>query len=237
MPPVIISLLHATAQPENCENTAKLWLDRADNMFHVEHLMAWERSFFEKAPRSSFKEHSVFSVAGSPVIGWNACAALAHGRIFVMMADDVYPSQHWDSEIISAIPNDFAEAVLWVTTLDDNGVDLWPTIITHPVVTKAYVDRYGYLLHPAYFARFSDLEFSDKAKQDGVVIDYRNKIYWRHENHQVAGDWHASSEKINSLHAADEVTYHARSKAGFPKECEEFNKLQNSACITLPTGG
>lgn len=219
-----ISILHATAQPVTCEETAKLYRDRAEDPSRIEHIMVWERAFFagKKHPKSPFDEHIVAAIDGTPVKAWNIAADIATSRIYAMIADDVYPSEHWDTEILQAIPNDLAESVVWITTVDDNGKHLWPEIITHPIVTSAYVKRYGYLLHPSYFARFSDLEFSDKARNDGVVIDCRGKIIWRHENHQIQGDWHPSSEKINSLHEHDNETYNQRSRAGFPKAWDEY---------------
>ncbi|HVN79667.1 MAG TPA: hypothetical protein VMW38_11770 [Terriglobia bacterium] len=217
----MISLLHATAQPGTCEETARRWFERAyhSHAFPIEHVMACEYVSFPKCPHSPFITNQVLIVSGgSPVSGWNSAAEFSKGKILVMMADDLYPSEHWDREIMDAIPDPEAAAVLWVTTLDDHGKDLWPDIITHPVVTRAYLNRYGYFLHPAYYARFSDLEFSDKAKQDGVVIDRRGKIIWRHEDHQVPGNWHPTTSRINALHGMDNQTYIKRQAAGFPKE-------------------
>ena len=220
---MMISLLHATAQPETCEETAFKWFERADYPSYVEHVIAYEHDAFTTPPNTKFLYNRIEPTFGkSPVSGWNRAAEIAYGKIMVMMADDLYPCDHWDSQIVEAIPDENVEAVLWVTMLDDSGKDLWPDIITHPVVTKAYLDRYGYFLHPAYCARFSDLEFSDKTKQDGVVVDRRGKIVWRHEDHQIPGKWHPSTDRINQLHAHDNETYVKRQAAGFPKEWQAW---------------
>lgn len=227
----MISLLHTTAQPEKCEKTAAEWLRLSNNPDEVEHVLAYERSAFRRSPDTWFKTSAVCPVVipadgESPVSGWNLAACASHGDILVVMADDLFPCQDWDVQIHADIlewERPQTQKVLWYSSVDAEGNDLWPDIMTHPILTRAYYLLKGYVFHPAYFARFADPEFTEVAKRDGVIIDKRNNGRpWRHENHQVPGDWHPSTDRINALHARDSVVYEKRKQAGFPRDWEPW---------------
>ena len=227
----MISLLHTTARPGICEATAKIWHDRADDPKNVEHVMTYEHRFFEVCPHSRFRKSLVsFSCGDSVVTGWNLAASLAvkigRSGVFVCVSDDLYPPEHWDTIFAEAIGDISKEAVLWVGNYcetEKGRLQLHWDLICHPVLTKAYWQRYGYLFHPAYFARFSDMEFTEVALRDGVVIDSRRQISFNHQDHH--GPQYVREEtsaRINDMHEVDEKVFLARKAAGFPREWDEW---------------
>ncbi len=48
------------------------------------------------------------------------------------------------------------------------------------ICTRAWVEHWGYLFHPAFLSMYSDNEFSERAWRNGHVIDARPRLTFEH---------------------------------------------------------
>lgn len=93
-------------------------------------------------------------------------------------------------------------------------------MIRHPIVTRARYERYGYIFHPDYDGVFSDVEFEEVARRDGVIVEARH-IMFMHK-HKCLMPHLAIDEqyvRMNSNHAYryGNNVFKRRKAAGFPK--------------------
>ena len=113
----------------------------------------------------------------------NAAAKASTGQVLVMVADDFFPPEHWDTLLLEAIPDLSGEYAVHVDAQDP-----WCWIMTHPILTRAYYERPGRggckpgdLFYPEYLSVGCDDDFTECAKRDGVVINAKHlKFEHRH---------------------------------------------------------
>ncbi|MDA4120392.1 MAG: hypothetical protein OK436_07370, partial [Thaumarchaeota archaeon] len=118
----IFSLCHTTIRlPDGWRSALQAWCDRADHPELVEHV------FVTDEPVPAFREmvmegkavfhNTVLGVNYGPkscVAGWNLAAKLSTGKFLINVADDLYPPEHWDTELLKVIPDLEKECVLEV---------------------------------------------------------------------------------------------------------------------------
>jgi hypothetical protein len=118
------------------------------------------------------------------VDGWNAAAATSTGRFLITVSDDYRPCEHWDTELLKAIPDINGEYVMDVDN-QDNSYPLLP----FSFLTRAYYKRLGYLFYPEFFGMMADNDFTDVARRDRVVVDARHlKFTHLHPHRGTAPD-------------------------------------------------
>ncbi len=131
----------------------------------------------------------------------------------------MYPPEHWDTELLKAIPDLDGEYVIETRCGHSPEDDEWFRLMTHPMMTRAYYERRGSnIYHPSYESMYCDVEFTEVARRDGVVIDARHLLFehrhWMGTNvpHDEVYQRNDSQERydrgINNLGA--------RRAAGFP---------------------
>lgn len=222
----IFSLLHTTARlPDGWKKAAKEWRRTSDKPDLVEYVLTTDDPIdFLKA----FKDMQ-FGVPGSfgqyahwgqnkgrrnNVDGWNFAAELATGKVLINVSDDWFPPEHWDTELLRRIPDLGGEYAIDVDNSDNAG-----DLMAFCIVTRPYYERYGYLLNPEYEGLMSDVEFTDVARRDGVVVNARH-IVFRHLNPETSttpwDDVYRLHRKPGDLEFGQKV-YERRKAAGFPK--------------------
>lgn len=174
----VISILHPTARPEKWGAAYAQWLDTCDDPSRVEYVLVpeWDLEI-EGGP--TFPNTVVERNHGRPCLvdSYNQAAELAQGQVLVVSADDFFPFPHWDTELLAFLGNRLdKEAVVWV----DN-----PTMLIQPIITRPYYERYGYLFYSGYFGWYADNEFDTVARRDGVVLDARDVLPFRHAHHVI----------------------------------------------------
>jgi hypothetical protein len=113
----------------------------------------------------------------------NAAAKASTGQVLVMVADDFFPPEHWDTLLLSVIPDLSGEYAVHVDAQDP-----WPWIMTHPILTRAYYERPGRggckpgaLFYHEYLSMGCDDDFTECATRDGVVVNAKRlKFEHRH---------------------------------------------------------
>lgn len=167
----IFSLCHTTARlPDGWRAALQTWYVRCNYPNLVEHIFVTD----EPVEMVPIFENTIVAVNEGPktcVAGWNLAAKLSHGQFLINVADDWFPCEHWDTELLKVIPDMKGQYVVEVDTGGN------PGLLTFCMVTRAYYERYGYLLYPEYIGVYSDNDFTDVARRNGVVIDARHLLF------------------------------------------------------------
>jgi len=114
------------------------------------------------------------------VDGWNLAAQKATGDIFIQVQDDLSPCFGWDVAIARALDVN-KEQVLAIN--DPLVLKLNPALkdstdfMCHAICTKKYYNQFGYLFHPSYESVYCDNEYSEVAKNKGVVIKQPDIVF------------------------------------------------------------
>lgn len=170
-----ISLLHATrGRPQMAAETRRKWLETAANPDAVEHIFGLDQDD-ESAMALAAHRFVLCSGKGGPVEAWNRCAEASGGEVLVQLSDDWEPVLHWDKLILDALSDTSESKVLAIN--DGHRTD---DLLCMAILTRQRLKEQGYLFHPDFFSMFSDNWFSDQAFSDGVVVDARDKITFRH---------------------------------------------------------
>jgi hypothetical protein len=116
----------------------------------------------------------------------SAFVDLASGQVLIQLSDDWVPPRGWDTAILAELGDLDRPAVLAVsdgTRRDD--------LLCMAIMTRARWAQQGRIMfHPDFFSVFSDDWFSNKAWQDGVVIDARDRITFEHIHPAFGkGEW------------------------------------------------
>jgi len=174
---VRISLLHATrGRAQLAWECRERWLNMASNPAAIEHIMAVDADD-EASIGLARQFNHVIVEAGSCVRAWNAAAKVASGEVLVQLSDDWIPCYGWDAAILAELGDTSREAVLAVS--DGNRTD---SLLCMAILTRARLEKQeaGELFSPEYQSVYSDNEFSHRAWRDGVVIDARERVKFRH---------------------------------------------------------
>lgn len=167
-----ISVLHASFRAGDAALRVRdEWLRNADHPDLVEYVFSFDAD-------DEISVATLVGLANPPMPGrvtavrnWLAAAKACTGTILVTGADDLRPPAHWDSEIVAALRSlDPLRAPVVVKLKDSVG-----HLIQHPVVTRAYYERYG-LFHPMYDGIGCDPDFTYRAHGRGLVIDARHIV-------------------------------------------------------------
>lgn len=174
--PPVFSLCHATrgrtSQALQCRET---WLASATDPRQVEHIFAVDSDDTESVHMSK-QFLSCVSEKKTCVAAWNMAARMSSGRVIVQLSDDWQPVQGWDELILEAVGNRTGEFVVAVsdgTRRDD--------LLCMAIMSRERWEKQGReMFSEEYESMYSDNEFSVRAFADGVVVDARDKITFRH---------------------------------------------------------
>jgi hypothetical protein len=196
---IFFSLCHTTARfPDGWRPAIQMWKDRADHPELVEHVLCVD--YDPPATDGLYKTKPIFHNTKTTlnygrhccVDGWNEAAICSTGKFLINVADDLFPPEHWDTLLLEELntaacvkgTNEFwedLELALDIETGAPNWTAAGSGLMTFCFITRKYYERYGYLLYPEYISVYSDNDFTDQARRDGVVINARHlKFEHRH---------------------------------------------------------
>ena len=150
--------------PEGWRRAAENWCNYCAAPENVEHILVTHEAVDLGHRVFPNTKYVVNPVAGS-VPSWNAGAKAATGDILIAMADDLMSCPHWDESLGLFAPD--ASKVFEVDHEDQD------QLLTHPFVTRAYYERFGYLFHPDYNHLMADVEFTAVARASGQLVNAR----------------------------------------------------------------
>lgn len=238
------SLIYTSRRASCISEVISSWLLRADHPEDVEVILGIDSDYAEgiaKAERIVGKAevinenlHALPSIKlavnfGSPncVSGWNIAAGVASGDVLIAIADDFSPPESWDSLLCSVGPVGWWEEdkVVWVA----DGYS--PDLCTLAILTNRRYKRFGYIFYPGYESLFCDTEFTQVARQEGVIIDARHLLF--EHLHPDAGK--RARDSVDANHASSqrwkrgEMLFNFRMESGFPLDAGPIAEaLENS---------
>lgn len=196
------------------------WFDRADHPDEIEYVLVTDHPGFMPGPIPFLNFRlGVNHGRKCAVDGWNQAARMATGKFLISLSDDVFAPEHWDSEILKAIPDLDAEYVLDVNTGGHHD------ILTFSMLTRKYLEtltrEYGYaggFFYPEYLGMRADNEFTDIAWRDGVVVNARH-LFFDHRHPQYTGKKmdrvHRHQQRKEAYRIGDEIYSRRRRELGF----------------------
>jgi hypothetical protein len=181
------SLCHTTARlPIGWVAALEAWLKNCDDPRRVQYVLSIDAGETMGPTGTDHIDRLINCFGGfvaawntgkhSAVDGWNAAALASSGRFLITVADDYRPCEHWDTELLKALPvNSIDEPDLdgeYVLDVDnqDNSFPLLP----FSFLTRPYYRRLGNLFYPGFLGVMADNDFTDVARGDGVVISARH---------------------------------------------------------------
>jgi hypothetical protein len=174
------SLCHATARvPDGWRNVYEYWKAFCDNWSDVEYILAVDTVDKPKWPNVEGTGIILTENTGRQccVDAINQAGKVSQGKFIITTSDDMYCPPHWDTELLKVIPDLDKECVVEVktgTTPADWEEYRW---LLYVMETRAYYNRYGYIIHPEFTGMYGDVWFTENARRDGVVIDARHLTF------------------------------------------------------------
>jgi hypothetical protein len=195
-----ISLLHATYRRESSPLEVKTcWLERADRPDLVDYIFAMDADDDSSVKRTEGHPRVVSAPSDgwvTAVRNWNAAAKMASGDLLMVIADDLFPPQGWDTTLAGIIqPLDPATTAFAVKITD---VPLeGDVLMRHPVVSRAFYERHG-LFSDAYHGVYCDDDLTLRAFWRAVILDGRSLVFDnRHFSFNPAVPRSESHDRIN----------------------------------------
>ena len=186
---MIFSILHPSARPDKWRAVYDEWIAKAANPKNVEYILCaderWGFKGFTKTcagskPPFDFKGKIVWNEARRCYVdSVNTAARAATGNILIVIADDQFPCQDWDVELLKvSVPTEHFLRGEWVMEVSTGTVkERERGIIVMPILSRARYERLGYVFYPEYESMYADNDFAEHAKQDGIVIDARHLMF------------------------------------------------------------
>lgn len=168
------SIVHASARPNGWLASHDAWMANAVAPEAVEYVLAYDTRWEFPA---DYTYHGVRAIQSTgrkcSVDAWNGVVFSAKGKVILINSDDMFPCAEWDRQLLAAIPDLDGEFVVETTSnipADDS------RIMVFQILTRRRLEKVGYLFWPDYESMSADMEFSDHARRDGIVIDARHII-------------------------------------------------------------
>ncbi len=226
-----ISIIHPTARvPNGWLPAAEQAVRNAVSPGDIEYIVVVDTvdkaAFMGFSPDSPLAKVGRFRLIVNPgrrtsAEAYNLGAKAATGDLLFCMQDDIWCPQAWDAALLGALVtwktgNPLVDAsIVRVSSVKERDDQLYnPQILSR----KRYEDC-GYVFWPEYLSMYADNEFTEAAKQDGVVIDARHLHFeerhpafgtapddavYRHENREVS-------------YVVGKAIFERRQVKGFPK--------------------
>jgi hypothetical protein len=137
----------------------------------------------------------------------------ASGLLLVVSMDDIFAPPGWDRLLLEAAGDLERELVLHCSSGSPDDYRLF----IPQIMTRVRWQRLGYIGHPGYESMFVDREFTDHARQDGVVVEALHiQFEHRHPRFGGADDEVYRQENRPTAYSSGRILYEARKSAGFP---------------------
>lgn len=210
-----VSIIHPSrGRPEQATSTISNWLKRADNPLDIQYALSLDEDDYESyAMRMKLLAGIYFNIEilvnenKSAIQAINHAATYVDNALLIVVSDDFDCPQHWDTLLLEALKDkeDFC-----VKTKDG----YQNTMMTLPIMDRAYYNRFGYIYNPIYTHWYADQEMTAVAMMLGRNINL--DIEFTH-NHYMAGKGvkDAINERNNLSAASGKIIYNQRVKDNF----------------------
>ena len=163
-----ISVLHPTGRPHAWRESYEKTMCNADHPEQIEYVLSVHESNADKIEIRKGERIRLIVNHQRPTSGDNGRAAghAATGKLFFVAHDDLYGPPHWDTEILSRIPDLDRQYVLHVAT----GSARDQSLMVPQIFTKARWDELVRRGLPDFESMYSDDDFGEESYADQVVI-------------------------------------------------------------------
>lgn len=178
------SLIHPSRErAERCYNVIKDYRNNFSKKNDLEIVISLDLDDVQAGKYHDLhKNHSDTKIVIHPnknyVEALNNAAKFATGDILIASADDFHFPQNWDIGLQNVVPFNRKEYVIWI----DDGIQ--PRIMTLPILSMEYYQRFGYIYYPEYISMYADNDFTEVAKKLNVVVMARHLLF-RHMHYSL----------------------------------------------------
>ena len=206
-----ISLLHATWRRTGGPLEVRdAWLGRAADPASIEYLLSMDEDDITTVALTEGLPRLVNPCAGGGVTAvrnWNAAAAVSHGDLLVVIADDLFPAHGWDRTLLDIIGGlDPCRTAFAVKVADAPRPGDTRLLLRHPVISRAFYRKFG-LFSPDFRGVYCDDDFTTRAFWRSAILDGRS-MQLEHR-HPGPSDEVASSESYERLNRREEYIFAA----------------------------
>ncbi len=169
----LFSICHTTARPDLWRKAYDAWLGETLNPENVEYVLVVDHRWgFTELPTLRPQDKVLWNTGPKCLVGGaNIACAASTGHVLIINSDDIFPQVEWDlelSDVIQCWHTDFV-----IETRSNTPADARRLMVCQ-ILSRARYNRLGYGLFPGYDGMYADDDFSEHARQDGVVIDARH---------------------------------------------------------------
>ncbi len=244
------SLLHTSARPDKWREIFDAWISLADNPVWVQYILVGDQrwGFDKHNPGESLRDIdtyvNLYPMRRCYVEGVNLAARYARGHTLIVIADDQYPCQGWDTHLNRVIAQNelhdrgsVLEYAIRVPTGTPDEVKRNITVM--PIVSRSRYQRLGYVLFPGYESMYADNDFSEHAQQDGVFIDAQDLPEFPHRHPfwtdaQMDDQYKEQNRKEAYLSGANLLTLRRATKFGTAEQVTATVPNQKHIALCLP---
>ena len=185
-----IALIHPTVRPKEAVATHKKWMSTANTPNRIKYIFVVDtedqaeeiRVLKLNANVVVMHKNDVKSCVAATNKGALFACRYYQPEIYFMLNDDFNePTEAWDTELVRAFPSLTEPHCLHVDEqlrTDDH--------VAIVIMNGARYKYLGYMLHPDFKSMYCDDWHGWLSRQDGVLVDVRDKIKVKH-NHWGAG--------------------------------------------------
>jgi hypothetical protein len=174
------SIIHPSrGRPHQSFKCSQLWYDHFSKENDFEYILSLDDddpSKYKDFPIPNFKK--IINKNRSLVDAVNKAANICDGDILIVVSDDFECPQNWDKSIIEAVmANDN-----FVLMINDGYKHL--NIISLPILSRKFYEKYGYVYYEEYFSIYADADLYERAKMDDKIIEVRHLLF-KHNHYTV----------------------------------------------------
>ena len=178
----LFSILHTSARPDKWKEIYDAWLTSCKNPQAVEYVLCIDDrwGFTPEIGREAIaymrvQDRVTFNNGRKCYVdGVNRAAQVSTGIILIVNADDQYPCQNWDVELIKLVPQ-CTEFAISVSTGTPN--EHTRGIMVAPILSRPYYERKGHVFYPEYISMYADNDFYESAVLDKVLVNGRHLLF------------------------------------------------------------
>lgn len=208
-----ISIIHPSrSRPEQCYETVKKWVRKAGNSFvDLEYIVSIDNSDKDLNGYAKIEKEYwaklLISDNKSAIEAINNASKRTNGDLLIVVSDDFDCPENWVSLLL-----EFLEGKSDFIVKTQDGIQ--KTLITLPIMDRAYYNRFGYIYHPDYLHMWSDTEMTAVGHMLGRVIDL--PLQFPHLHYSVGGmQKDAINAKNDATWMQGELLFNKRLKTNF----------------------
>lgn len=194
------SLCHATARlPHGWRPAHDAWKAACSDWSQVEYILGLDQVDYQNWPMPDELgamgiKMAVNSGRQCAVDAWNAAGKTSTGRFLITVADDLFPPDRWDLELLNVLDNwawkhkwdtpqdsvDYAlscELMVEVRSGTSPADDEWMRVQLHSFITRKYYERIGNFFYPEYVGMYADCDATEMARMHEVMVDARHLTF------------------------------------------------------------